>query len=264
MPSVNFHPLQFALREMQALARRPTTWLVLAAISIVMGLVGPFGTFEMPVGARLAYWAIIVVVTGCLGTLVEMVVVALLPDAMPSQMAAALGGAVAGLPIAGTVWAINLLAFGASADNIGFLTLLVYCIPIAAVVTALGYRLRVISARPPAEVREPSAAPQPPALLDRLPLPQRGRLLHLAVNDHYVDVTTDKGTTLVLIRLSDAMRETAPTPGLQVHRSHWVALDAVRRSLRRDGKPVLELESGAVVPVSRTYLADARDAGLLG
>nr|WP_282558860.1 LytTR family DNA-binding domain-containing protein [Devosia litorisediminis] len=91
----------------------------------------------------------------------------------------------------------------------------------------------------------------------------RGRLLHLAVADHYVDVTTDKGHELVLMRLSDAIAETAPQPGLQVHRSHWVALNGVKRGLRQSGKPMLELENGTLVPVSRSYLPAARAAGLL-
>ena len=109
----------------------------------------------------------------------------------------------------------------------------------------------------------PSPAATAPAILDRLPLPQRGRLIHLAVNDHYVDVATSKGTTLVLLRLSDAIRETAPVPGLQVHRSRWVALDAIRKTARQAGKPVLELENGTTVPISRSYLPAARAAGLV-
>ena len=87
----------------------------------------------------------------------------------------------------------------------------------------------------------------PAALLARLPHGTRGKLLHLAVADHPVDVTTDRGHALVLIRLSDAIAETAPTPGLQVHRSHWVALDAVRGT-RQVGKPVLHLQNGTVSP----------------
>lgn len=65
------------------------------------------------------------------------------------------------------------------------------------------------------------------------------------------------------MRLLDAIRETAPVAGMQVHRSHWVGLDAVRRSLRQNGKPVLELDNGTLVPVSRTYLAAAKQAGLI-
>ena len=105
-------------------------------------------------------------------------------------------------------------------------------------------------------------APGPAPILERVPLPQRGRLLALSVEDHYVDIITDRGKTLVLMRLADAMRETGDMPGLQIHRSHWVARDAVARAHRSDGKLVLELTNGLRLPVSRGYLAQVREAGL--
>ena len=103
----------------------------------------------------------------------------------------------------------------------------------------------------------------PPPILERVPLPQRGRLLALSVEDHYVDIVTDRGKTLVLMRLADAMREAAGVPGLQVHRSHWVARDAVVRTHRSDGRLLLELSNGMRLPVSRGYLPQVREAGLI-
>jgi len=263
MPIVNRNAMRLALREMHRLSRQPRLWLVLAAISLLIGLVGPFETFEHPLGPRLVYWTVIVVTTGALGTLITLLTLALLPQHWPHTAVAALGGLLAGAPIGCLVWFINHLAYGPQDDGMSLGALVAYCIPIAGLVTAVGHVLGAAIVPQPAAA--PLAHPGPPAppLLDRLPLPQRGRLLHLAVNDHYVDVTTDKGTTLVLIRLSDAIRETAPVPGLQVHRSHWIALDAVRRAARRSGKPVLELENGREVPVSRSFLAATRAAGLL-
>jgi len=96
-----------------------------------------------------------------------------------------------------------------------------------------------------------------------VPLRQRSRLIALIVEDHYVDIVTDKGKTLVLMRLADAMREAAPVPGLQIHRSHWVALDAVVRAQRSEGKVMLELSNGMRLPVSRGFLPAAKDAGLV-
>ena len=107
------------------------------------------------------------------------------------------------------------------------------------------------------------ATTQSPALLDRLPFDKRGPLLALSVSDHYVEVRTSKGHELLLMRLSDAIRETAPEPGLQIHRSHWVAKSAVQ-SARRDGaRAFLTLIDGTEVPASRTYLPALKEAGLL-
>lgn len=77
------------------------------------------------------------------------------------------------------------------------------------------------------------------------------------------EVTTEKGKALVLMRLSDAIRETPPTPGLQIHRSHWVAVDAVARTVRTGDKLLVELKDGRRLPVSRSYTRDVRDAGLV-
>lgn len=257
---MNTAPLQLALRETQALSRRPQSWIVLGAVGLLMGMVGPFGTFEMPVLPRLAYWLAVVIGTTALCIFIERLITHDLSGRVSALMASALGGAVAGVPIAVCVRVFNLLVFGNEDDPMSVWTLLAYSVPIAALVTTSAQiLLRDEDAK--SSANEPVKAE--PALLDRLPRPQRGRLLHIAVSDHYVDVTTDKGTTLVLMRLSDAIRETAPIAGLQVHRSHWVALDAVKRSSRQSGKPMLELENGTLVPVSRSFAEAAKAAGIL-
>ena len=232
------------------------SWASLAALSLVVGLIGPFGTFEMPVPGRLAYWTAVVVGTAIMGTFCADLFERLIGPRLPLLLRAALAGALAGPPIVLVVALVNALAFGLWFQPIDLASLTLYCALIAAAVTMLG---AVFTSR-----ATPAAAVLPaPALLDRLALPQRGRLLRLAVADHYVEVVTDKGRALLLMRLSDAIRETAPVAGLQVHRSHWVALDAVARSIRQSGKPVLELEDGAIIPISRSYLAAAKAAGLV-
>jgi DNA-binding LytR/AlgR family response regulator len=99
--------------------------------------------------------------------------------------------------------------------------------------------------------------------LDRLALAKRGTLIALSVEDHYVRVRTDRGEAMVLMRLSDAIGETAPVKGLRVHRSHWVALDAVVAAKRRGDGAILTMAAGPEIPVSRANVAAIRDAGLL-
>ncbi|SMQ85634.1 transcriptional regulator, LytTR family [Devosia lucknowensis] len=255
--------MQSTLREMQRLLRDSRSWAVLVVLSLIAGMIGPFGTYEaIPVVPRLAYWSAIVVGTAAMGTLVASVVERLLRPRLPEWLAALIAGGAAGPFIAALVALLNWAVFGPDITVIDLMTLTIYCTLISMAVTLLS---ALLGARPAGAVPVDAGAATEaePALLARLPRGLRGRLVHLAVSDHYVDVTTDKGTTLVLMRLSDAMRETAPVPGLQVHRSHWVALDAVRRSTRQAGKPMLELVTGTMVPVSRTYLEATRAAGLL-
>ncbi len=249
---------------MRMLTTKAKGWAVLFGLSLVVGLIGPFGTFDyMSVLPRLAYWTAVVLATALAGTFVATLVEAVLKPRLPLWLAAAIGGAAAGPVVAFMVALINFGTFGFDVAPIDLASLVVYCTLISIAVTVMGASLSP-QQKPAADgAASQGVAERMPALLERLPRPQRGRLLHIAVSDHYVDVTTDRGTAMVLMRLSDAIRETEPVAGMQVHRSHWVALDAVQRGTRQGGKPVLELINGTTVPVSRTFLPAVRQAGLL-
>ena len=80
------------------------------------------------------------------------------------------------------------------------------------------------------------------------------------MRDHYVEIHTDRGSELVLMRFGDALKELGGAEGMQVHRSHWIARAAVRKIVRRAGRTVAFLENGAEVPVSRRYARALSDA----
>jgi len=63
------------------------------------------------------------------------------------------------------------------------------------------------------------------------------------------------------LALADAERELESLDGLRVHRSWWVARDAVADVTRADGRMTLKLVNGVEAPVSRTYARAVRDAG---
>ena len=65
----------------------------------------------------------------------------------------------------------------------------------------------------------------------------------------------------ILLRLADAIREAAPTDGLQVHRSHWVARGHIAALRREKGRIILTLSNGRDIPVSRTYEQAVAQAG---
>ena len=99
-----------------------------------------------------------------------------------------------------------------------------------------------------------TASAQPPKFLERLPLKLRGaEIWAVEAEDHYLRLHTSKGQDLILMRLADAVTELAGIEGAQVHRSWWVARDAITEAVRGDGRATLTLKDGAEVPVSRTY-----------
>jgi DNA-binding LytR/AlgR family response regulator len=96
-----------------------------------------------------------------------------------------------------------------------------------------------------------------------LPFDKRGALISLHAEDHYVRIETVKGSELILMRLADAIQLAQPAKGVQVHRSHWVALDQVTGYDKTDGTWNVILSNGRRVPISRGYRADAITAGII-
>src|SRR5439155_6984812 len=93
------------------------------------------------------------------------------------------------------------------------------------------------------------AAPPPAKFLERLPLKLRGaEVWAVEAEDHYLRLHTSKGQDLILMRLSDAIAELEGIEGAQVHRSWWVARDAIAEARRGDGRATLTLKDGAEAP----------------
>ena len=83
---------------------------------------------------------------------------------------------------------------------------------------------------------------------------KRGRLVAISAQDHYVGVTTTLGTELLRMKLSDAIDGVNPGIGLQVHRSHWVAISAIKSVDER--ARTVEVIDGQVLPVSEQKMPE--------
>lgn len=111
------------------------------------------------------------------------------------------------------------------------------------------------------EAQETAAAGE--AFMARLPVKfQSAELWALSSEGHYLRAHTSRGETLILLRLSDALREVSGMNGLQTHRSWWVAREGIDRVEGGGKKRALILKSGVEAPVSRSRLKDLKAAGL--
>ncbi len=123
-------------------------------------------------------------------------------------------------------------------------------------------------AESPAPAAPAGASVSPPdrAALDRLLArirPEvRGPILAVEAQAHFIRIHTSRGQELIHHRFSDAIALLSALPGNRVHRSWWVALDAVDPASR--GSNPLRLVNGLEVPIGRTYMMDAKRAGILG
>jgi DNA-binding LytR/AlgR family response regulator len=63
--------------------------------------------------------------------------------------------------------------------------------------------------------------------------------------------------------MKDALAELDGADGMQVHRSYWVARDAIKASQRKGRKTLLVLNYGLHVPLRESFLPAVRNAGWL-
>lgn len=246
--------MQLALRDLRDEFSRPVTVAALAGVAVVVGVSGPFGTLDVfSLLPRLAYWALVVPLTYGAGFLGTMAIRPYLPRGPRGLHVAlaAFGSAIAVALVLGVLnTGLGLNLGGAHDLALGFAAVYVICLVIEAVGVVLQSQKQDSTARSP-------------ALLSRLPLEKRGALLAVTAEDHYIIVITTKGREMLLMRLADAMHEAAPIAGLQIHRSHWVALAGVLSVTRvGDGAEAL-LINGDRLPIARARMNDARAAGLL-
>lgn len=249
---------RLALRQTRKILSGTKVQAILLAVGLILGIAGPFDTAAlMRLTPRIGYWLIVVVATFATGVFVHAwLLYALKSRGIGNLTFLAIAGLATGTAVTAILLALNWLLFGATPLEPGYL------IPLSLNVMAVALIVSVVSSLNLFALQQ-TDAPVPPRLLERLNLQKRGAIVSLSVQDHYVQVTTTNGDSLLLMRLSDAIAETAPVPGLQVHRSHWVSLAQVTSVKRRGDKGVVTLRDGRDIPISRTYLKAVRNAGLM-
>lgn len=248
---------------------------ILCALTLLLALLGPFGSYATPLATRLLHWALYLAtgyvffrpVIAAGGALARQ-------TGLPRRVAIAAACALGAFPTsmvllfgsAGTAWRSVSGAAMASA----YLQTLIVGATVTIVQllagrgTAQAAPLAVPPIAPPPPL-QPVAAPAPTApsaLLELLPPHLRGSILCLENEDHYVRVHTDRGSALVLMRMRDAVAQLEGL-GARVHRSWWVARSAVVTATRQDRNWRLRLVDGREVPVARTSVAELRAQGWL-
>jgi len=234
-----------------------------AAAAVFLALTDAFGLDILPLGWRLLYW-LVLLGAGQAGSLLVRASLDRL-QLTPRRLALAglMRSALLSLPVTVAVWLVTAFALSqplraARLPDLYF--------PVLVVILAM-VGVNLLVQRRPLETHAvgASGAPQEPApILSRLPYKLKAATLYaIQAEDHYVRFYTSAGSDLVLLRFSDALSELRGIEGAQVHRSWWVARDAVQSARREDGKLYLILREGTKAPVSRTFTRALKADGWL-
>lgn len=233
---------------------------VALAGGVLLALTGAFGMGDTSLVFRLAYWLPVMLIGALWGHLCSRLVERRIDmDRRPWLAVLSLTLVISG-PLAVMVWAVTGQFF--DDDRSVTLSRLPDFLGPVMIVTGTLSALNVFLARTPVQTHAALPGAKPARFLDRLPLRLKGATVRAVQSeDHYLRIHTDRGSDLILMRLSDALTELEGLEGAQTHRSWWVAKEAVRNVSRGDGRATLTLEGGLEAPVSRRYARALRDAG---
>jgi len=250
-----FSSLMSDAQKSSAEAGRWTRSLAAAVVAgVFLAVSGAFGASSMPLTIRLGYWIVLLLLGTVWALWVAPRVFARFAAGSSPWGPILVTSLAVGGPFTGVVWLANLLLTGDFAGPAATLGLFLVVLTISAVMTTIN--VLITRARAPSA----PAAPAPPRFLERLPLKLRGaELWAVESEDHYLRLHTSKGQDLILMRLADAISELEGVEGTQVHRSWWVARQAITDARRGDGRATLVLKDGTEVPVSRTYAGVLRE-----
>lgn len=233
--------------------------LLLTAIGLFLGVLGPFGSINSPAVVRLIYWPGVILGGGVIGITVDEFGGRRFANPWLRWIVSSvvMTPGVCVLVVFASRW-----AFGPSQTR-HWSDLFWQVFVISAGV--MGVRQLVerppIASAPTAE-QAPDDARGDEAFRQRLSARLRAaRLIAVEAEDHYLRIHTDAGSELVSLRFGDALGELAGVTGFQVHRSWWAAADAIEGVRWRRGRGELRLAGGLTAPVSRTYAAGLKRAG---
>lgn len=257
-------PCRAVTMSKQTLWRRAAIDLaILVAIGFLMGFLGPFGSDRAPAGLRYVYWMICMVGGGLIALAGEYVLARII---WTTWIRVLTGSFILTPPVALMVRYAEHLVMGGQLDWHRFPNLLVQVWPIlmaVMVVQALIWRQPVVRV----ETRTLIAPPLPETeavFRKRLSAKRRdATLCAIQAYDHYLKVHTGAGEELVTLRMSDAMTELERAHGWRVHRSWWVAAEAVEKAQWQRTTGEITLKNGMTVPVSKTYRPVLKEAGWL-
>lgn len=243
----------------RALWRRVSLDLLLFAfLGFVLAELGPYRTLEAPQPLRTVYWLLAVFGSGLAGIVTER---AIAKRVRGFWLRIAVASLAITPPVTLYIYALNAVLL----DLPRRWWLLPQLAWQVLVVMLLLMTLRALLWRRVVETRTIVMPPLPEAEANfrlRLSAKRRAaRLIAIEAEDHYVRVHTDAGSELLTMRFSDALDELEQAYGYRLHRSWWVAADAIEGVQWTRGGGEARLAGGIVAPVSRSYAAELKSAG---
>ncbi len=240
------------------------TVFITLSIGLVVGYLGPFGSYEMPLLNRLLYWVILIGGGHIIFTQTDKICHYFLDAKRTNPILTLVASSLVGaLFLSFFVELISHYFFGLNfrfPEN--FLFFYPKVLALSLVINVVGFLLSSPFNQMP-ETNLTTQQQPGQLFLKRIPHKLGNELICFTMEDHYLHVYTTKGDHMMLLRMKDALMELKDYPGFQVHRSWWVATDAIVEVHKQPRKAVLTLKNDLQVPVSQKYLSQLKKHALI-
>lgn len=245
-------------------------FLVWVTMTVITAIIGPFSTFDtMKFEVRILYWGGLIGSAIATSLLIRWVLTwfATLDPLRADLVFIALMATTFGSAV--TLFNAIVLdpaeTFGSALSRNIFVVMLV-CFGVFVVrryVLHLAHDRRAVPVDAAGDTAAPPQTVSPSVVLNDIHPEICPTVRWIEADDHYLRVHAANGSVRILMRFRDALAAVAHLPGIRVHRSHWVRIEAVDE-VRPDGRRhVAVLNCGSEVPISRSYLGDLHSAGLM-
>jgi len=232
---------------------------IVGTVGAFLALAGAFGTQSATLPLRLVFW-IPLLIAGSLCVSVISMTTSRRPRIGQSRFVRWIRlTLLTAVPMSLLAWLLSSTLFGANAPQ-SFSSYLW----VSATIAGASIALMMLVNTPGLETSGNPENDGAKAIrfMARLPTKLDGATIYsVKAEDHYLSVHTSKGSALILSRLSDAISELDGIEGAQVHRSWWVARNAVIKVRRTRNAVSLELKGSVVAPVSRSNIKALRASG---
>lgn len=246
-------------------------WGIRLGVAVMAGVItaalGPFSTYELfSFTDRLFYWGGLIFCLVFPAFFVRTLIYRYFSGPPLRQDLIAAG--IISVTIGPLVWAFNRYYMG---FDVATSLIFVEHIGIVALICVGPVLIRAYLRMSLVELRAETAefAPQTPimteaqtAFLRRLEPDRRGHVRRVSADNHQVDVWTDRGSTKLRLRFSDALEELLAFEGTRIHRSHWVAYNSIKAVVPDGRRHMVHLSCGTHLPVSQNGLRALQEAGL--
>ena len=232
--------------------------VLLTGVGLILSVLGPYRTLDVPPLLRTTYWLLAVTGSGLVGIAIDSV---LGPHIRSFWLRVVTVSLAMTAPVTLYIYALNAWLLDLPRrwwllPQLAWQVLVVALLLMA--LRALAWR-RVVETR---TIVEPPLPEAERAFRLRLSARRRSaRLIAVEAEDHYVRVHTDAGSELVSMRFAEAVEELARAHGYRLHRSWWASADAIEGIRWKRGTGEVRLAGGIMAPVSRSCAATLKRAG---